>query len=160
MGWKASLRQTFSAVKASDYAFSFFLAAQRAFINADNFFLAAALIAGRALVFLGADLPFHFAHRCFIAAEIRLRAAGDIVRRRVRPSIGAAYDLAGRPLGCLVGILEPAPSADVVDKNRPERRRSVRRDFRQQLLEGLSTANRNAASSGIFIAVRADKPMS
>ena len=63
-------------------------------------------------------------------------------------------------VGCLVGILEPAPSADVVDKNRLERRRSVRRDSRQQLLEGLSTANRNAASSGIFIAVRADKPMS
>jgi hypothetical protein len=85
------------AIKSLDYAFLFFLAAQRAFISADKFFLAAALIAGRALVFLGADLPFHFAQRCFIAAEIRLRAAGDIVRRRVRPSVGAADDFGGRP---------------------------------------------------------------
>jgi len=97
MGRQCRLRQASSAVKTSDYAFSFFLAAQRAFINADNFFLAAALIAGRALVFLGADLPFHFAQRCFMASEIRLRAAGEIVRRRVRPSIGAAYDFVGRP---------------------------------------------------------------
>ena len=59
-----------------DYAFELFLAAQRAFISADNFFLAAALIGGRLLAFLGADLPFHFAQRCFMAAEIRLRAAG------------------------------------------------------------------------------------
>jgi len=58
-----------------DYAFAFCFAAQRAFINRDNFFLAAALIGGRPLPFLGADFPFHFAHRSFIAAEIRLRAA-------------------------------------------------------------------------------------
>ena len=60
------------------YAFAFFLAAQRAFINTDNFFLAAALIEERLLVFLRADFPFHFAHRCFIASEMRLRAAGLI----------------------------------------------------------------------------------
>jgi len=79
-----------------DYVFAFFLAAQRAFINADNFFLAAALIPGRALVFLGADLPFHFAHRCFIASEIRLRAAALIARRFWRAA-GAACDFGGRP---------------------------------------------------------------
>jgi len=65
-----------------DYAFALFLAAQRAFINADNFFLAAALIAGRVFVcFFGADLTFHFAQRCFMASEIRLRAAA-LIRRR------------------------------------------------------------------------------
>ena len=83
--------QTFSAVKTLDYAFSFFLEAQRAFISADNFFLAAALIAGRALVFLGAALPFHFAQRCFIASEIRVRAAALIVRRFWRVA-GAVCD--------------------------------------------------------------------
>jgi len=30
--------------------------------------------------FFGVDLPFHFAHRFFIASEIRLRAAELIVR--------------------------------------------------------------------------------
>ena len=85
------------AIKSFDYAFAFFLAAQRAFINADNFFLAAALIAGRTLVFLGAVFPFHFAHRRFIASEIRLRAAELIVRRRVWPRAGAACDFGGRP---------------------------------------------------------------
>ena len=66
----------------------FFLSAQRAFAKADNFFLAAALIERRpvdffgvALAVLGADLPFHFAQRCFIAVEIRLRAAA-LMRRR------------------------------------------------------------------------------
>jgi len=66
----------------------FFLSAHLAFIIADNFFRAAALIGGRPADFLGAeaaffgaDLPFHCAHRCFIAAEIRLRAAGLMVRR-------------------------------------------------------------------------------
>ena len=41
----------------------------------------------------GADFPFHLAHRCFIAAEIRLRAAGRIVRRF--PLADAAFG--GRP---------------------------------------------------------------
>jgi hypothetical protein len=63
------------ALKGYDYPFPFFLAAQRAFIRADSFFLAVALIPGRGLGFLGADFPFHFAQRCFIASEIRLRAA-------------------------------------------------------------------------------------
>ena len=58
------------------YAFDFCFAAQRALINTDNFFLAAAFIGGRLLAFRGEDFPFHFAHRSFIAAEIRLRAAG------------------------------------------------------------------------------------
>ena len=60
-----------------------FRSAHRAFIIADNFFRMAALIGLRPVVFLeagvaffGADLPFRFAQRCFIAAEIRLRAAG------------------------------------------------------------------------------------
>jgi hypothetical protein len=66
------------------YAYAFRWA-QRAFIIADNFFRMAALIGlrpacffGVALAFFGADLPFHFAQRCFIAAEIRLRAAALI----------------------------------------------------------------------------------
>jgi len=83
-------------LRALDYAFAFFLAAQRAFINADNFFLAAALIGGRLLVFLGADFPFHFAQRCFIASEIRLRAAALIVRRLRRGAV-AVCDFGGRP---------------------------------------------------------------
>src|SRR5271157_5064082 len=78
------------------YPFAFCLAAQRAFINTDNFFLAAALIGGRLLAFLGADFPFHFAHRCFIAAEIRLRAAALILRRR-GVIVGVAFDFGGRP---------------------------------------------------------------
>ena len=91
---KTSLRT--ATVKTLDYAFAFFLAAQRAFINADNFFLAAALIGGRLLAFLGADFPFHFAQRCFIASEIRLRAAALIVRRLWRGA-GAVCDFGGRP---------------------------------------------------------------
>ena len=58
------------------YAFDFCFAAQRALINTDNFFLAAAFIGGRLLAFRDEDFPFHVAHRSFIAAEIRLRAAG------------------------------------------------------------------------------------
>ena len=78
------------------YPFAFCFAAQRAFINTDNFFLAAALIGGRPLAFLGADFPFHFAHRSFIAAEIRLRAAAPGgVWRPGRLVVDAA--LAGRP---------------------------------------------------------------
>jgi len=81
------------------YAFAFFLAAQRAFINAHNFFFAAALIPGRALVFLGADsgeadFPFRFAHRCFIASEMRLRAAA-LMRGRARPVVELFFT--GRP---------------------------------------------------------------
>jgi len=56
------------------YAFDSFFAAQRAFMSADNFFFAAALIGRRTAVLLGvglagfgADFPFHFAQRCFIA---------------------------------------------------------------------------------------------
>jgi hypothetical protein len=83
-----------------DYACAFFFTAQRAFISSDNFFLAAGLMGRRAAAFLGgilacfgADFPLHFAHRCFIAAEIRLRAAGLIVRRF--PPADAAFG--GRP---------------------------------------------------------------
>ena len=104
------------AIKSFDYAFVFFLAAQRAFISADNFFLAAALIVGRLFVFagadfLGADLPFHFAQRCFMAFEIRSRAAGVIVRRRVWPSVGAAFALGGRPRRGADGPASPSSAA-------------------------------------------------
>jgi hypothetical protein len=65
-----------------------FVAAHLAFIIVDNFFRMAALIGfraadffGEALAFFGADLPPHFAQRCFIAAEMRFRAAG-LIRRR------------------------------------------------------------------------------
>ena len=53
-----------------------FRCSQRAFISSDNFFLAAGLMGRRAAAFLGgvltcfgADLPLHFAHRCFMAAS-------------------------------------------------------------------------------------------
>src|ERR1039458_6690100 len=72
-----------SDVQTLNYASDSFFAAHRAFINTDNFFLAAVLIGGRLLAFLGAAFPFHFAHRCFIATEMRLRAAG--LRRRRFP---------------------------------------------------------------------------
>src|SRR5208283_2796691 len=71
-------------------------AAQRAFINADNFFLAAELIGGRLLAFLGADFPFHFAQRCFIASEIRLRADA-LIRRRRCVTVEVAFDFGGLP---------------------------------------------------------------
>ena len=107
-GWKARVRRA-SRQRCEDlnYAFDFFLAPHRAFIRADNFFLAAALIGGRALDFLGADLPFHFAQRCFIAAEIRLRAAGLILRRLWR-RVGAVCDFVGRQRR---GADGPSPSS-------------------------------------------------
>jgi len=96
-GWKARVNQPpDSDVKILGYAFAFFRAAQRAFINADNFLLAAALIGGRLLPFLGADFPFHFAQRCFIASEIRLRADA-LIRRRRGVIVGVALDFGGRP---------------------------------------------------------------
>jgi hypothetical protein len=82
------------------YAFDSFFAAQRAVMSADNFFFAAALIGRRMVVFLGvalacfgADFPFHLAHRCFIASEMRLRAAA-LIRRRFPPVVVA---FGGRP---------------------------------------------------------------
>jgi hypothetical protein len=92
---------------ALNYAFAFFRAAQRAFINADNFFLAAALIGLRPLAFLGAAFPFHFAHRCFIASEIRRRAAGLIVRRFWRGA-GAGCGFGGRPRRGADGPVSPS----------------------------------------------------
>ena len=93
------------------YAFDSFFAAQRAFMSADNFFFAAALIGRRTVVFLGvvlscfgADFPFHFAHRCFIASEMRLRAAG-LIRRRFPPVVAA---FGGRPRR---GAVEVSPSS-------------------------------------------------
>ena len=103
--------------EALDYVFAFFLAAQRAFINADNFFLAAALIGRRLLAFLGADFPLHFAHRCFIASEIRLRAAGLIVRRLWR-GVGARCDFDGRPRRGPGGTARPS-SAEIAWSMRP-----------------------------------------
>ena len=80
----------------------FFFAAQRAFFKSDNFFLAAALIAGRAFVFAGADflgagLPFRSAHRCFMASEIRLRAAALMCRPEVEAVFGGRPRRAGEP---------------------------------------------------------------
>src|SRR5271166_4924080 len=69
-------------------------------MSADGFFFAAALIERRTAAFLGVALacfgenfPFRFAHRCFIASEMRLRAAG-LIRRRFPPVDGA---FGGRP---------------------------------------------------------------
>ena len=93
------------------YAFASFFAAQRAFMSADNFFFTAALIGRRTVVFLGvvlscfgADFPFHFAHRCFIASEMRLRAAA-LIRRRFPPVVVA---FGGRPRR---GAVEVSPSS-------------------------------------------------
>src|ERR1039458_9709426 len=56
-----------------------------------------ALFFGAVLAFFGAALPFHFAQRCFIAAEMRLRAAG-LRRRRFLTLAGLAWLLlGGRP---------------------------------------------------------------
>src|ERR1019366_8186968 len=104
--------------------FPFFRSAHRAFINADNFFRIAALIGLRPVVFLetgvtffGANLPFHFAQRCFIAAEIRLRAARLIVRR-LWTSVGAACDFGGRPRRGADGPASPS-SAEIAWLMRP-----------------------------------------
>src|SRR5271166_42724 len=93
------------------YAFASFFAAQRAFMSADNFFFAAALIGRRTAVFLGVALAcfregfrFHFAHRCFIASEMRLRAA-RLIRRRFLP-VDVAFG--GRPRR---GAVEVRPSS-------------------------------------------------
>jgi len=94
--------------RALNYVFAFCFAAQRAFINADNFFLAAALIGARLVAFVGADFPFHFAHRRFMATEIRLRAAALIPRRR-GAIVGVALDLGGRPRRGADG--PPSPSS-------------------------------------------------
>ena len=80
---------------------AFFLAAHLAFIKAANFLRAAGLIGFRAgAIFVGAeavfgaDLPRRVAHRSFIAADIRLRAAGLIVRL---PTACDDCDFGGRP---------------------------------------------------------------
>ena len=80
-------------------------------MSADNFFFAAALIGRRTAVFLGValacfgeDFPFHFAHRCFMASEMRLRAAG-LMRRRLPPGDVA---FGGRPRR---GAAEVSPSS-------------------------------------------------
>ena len=97
----------------SVYAALFRFFAHRAFINADSFFLAAALIGGRPLAFLetaarffGPGLPFCFAHQAFFAAAILARAAA-LIRRRFGPLADLAWlPLGGRPrrAGC-----EPSP---------------------------------------------------
>src|SRR5664279_1769577 len=93
------------------YAFASFFAAQRAFMSTDNFFFAAALIGRRtsvlfgvALACFGEDFPFHFAHRCFMASEMRLRAAA-LIRRRFPPVVVA---FGGRPRR---GAVEVIPSS-------------------------------------------------
>ena len=82
----------------------FFLSAHRAFIMADNFFFIAGLIGFRAVdflagaeAFLGAALPFCFAHRAFCAAEILARAEALIVRRFGLLAAIALFEPAGRP---------------------------------------------------------------
>ena len=92
-------------------SFVFCFAVQRAFMSADNFFFAVALIGRRTAVFFGdglacfgADFPFHFAHRCFIASEMRLRAA-EIIRRRFPP-----VDVAFGKRPCR-GAVEVSPSS-------------------------------------------------
>ena len=76
-----------------------------------DFFFAAALIGRRTAVFVGValacfgeDFPFHFAHRCFMASEMRLRAAG-LIRRRFPPVVVA---FGGRPRR---GAVEVSPSS-------------------------------------------------
>ena len=84
--------------------YAFFLSAHLAFIIADNFFRMAALIGRRPVdfltcdaAFLGADLPFCFAHHAFFAAAILARAA-ELMRRRFWPLAGlACLTLGGRP---------------------------------------------------------------
>src|SRR5208337_5452172 len=80
-------------------------------MSADGFFFAAALIERRKVVFLGvalacfgADFPFRFAHRCFIASEMRFRAAA-LIRRRFPPVVVA---FGGRPRR---GAVEVSPSS-------------------------------------------------
>ena len=92
------------AVNLYTFYAAFFLSAHLAFIIADNFFRMAGLMGFRPadfletrVTFLGADLPFHFAQRCFIASEMRFRAAG-LMRRRFWPFADLAWlDLGGRP---------------------------------------------------------------
>jgi hypothetical protein len=93
----------------------FFLSAHRAFIKADNFFFIAGLIGFREVDFLagvaaffGAALPFCFAQRAFMAAEILARAEALIVRRFALP-VGAFFEPAGRPGPRRAGW-EPNPS--------------------------------------------------
>src|ERR1019366_3999967 len=80
---------------------AFFLSAHRAFIKADSFFFIAGLIGFRAVVFFaaaffGAALPFCFAQRAFMAAEILARAEALIMRRFALPAV-AFFEPAGRP---------------------------------------------------------------
>ena len=79
---KTSLRT--ALLRALDYAFAFFLAAQRAFINADNFFLAAALIAGRLFGLLGSrlcpsTLPNAVSSRLRFACGLRRSSCGVVL---------------------------------------------------------------------------------
>ena len=77
---------------------SFFLAVHRAFIMADSFFRMAGLIGLRfETAFLGAALPFCFAHRAFWAADIRARAAALMWRRFWPVASAVAFLLGGRP---------------------------------------------------------------
>ena len=79
-----------------EFAPAFFRLAQRAFMRTANFFRAAGLIGLRAGFLAGGaaslarGFPLRCAHLIFIAADIRLRAAGLIVRLR-------SADLDGRP---------------------------------------------------------------
>ena len=74
------------------------LSAHRDFIIADNFFRMAALIGLRfEAAFLGAVLPFCFAHHALFAAPILTRAAA-LMWRRFRELAGLAWlALGARP---------------------------------------------------------------
>lgn len=100
----AHLLQSLKEGDCADYLLfiRFLRAAQRAFIKADSFLRAAGLICGRLPAFFvagfrvaaGLDPRFRSAHRAFMAAAIRRRAAALIVRFRgpfVSPLFG------GRP---------------------------------------------------------------
>src|SRR5271169_2011471 len=86
----------------NDVAPAFFLAAQRAFASADNFFRAAGLIGFRVAAFLAgaaafvrADLRFCFAHQAFFAAPILALAAAFILR--LPDACSDDWPLGGRP---------------------------------------------------------------
>ena len=88
----------------------------------------------------GADLPFHFAHRCFIALEMRLRAAALIVRRFLVGARAAVFfDFGGRPRR---GSDEKSPSSAAM----------VAKDIDpleiQEWINGLSKGLRSKLSEG------------
>ena len=98
---------------------TFFLAAHRAFIIANNFFRIAGLIGLRFetvsfATFLGAAVPFCLAHQAFFAAAILERAAALIVRGPRRFAGAAWRTLAGRPLRA---DFDPSPTRAAIARS-------------------------------------------